>query len=89
MLEVRKLDGAEYPPETLHHICSGILRHLRQNGHPTLDIYKDSGFTEFRTTLDAEMKRIQLKGIGTKKRKRRRIFCGRKVFLGIILPRVC
>ena len=33
---------------------------------PTLDIYKDSLFAEFRATLDAEMKRLQRLGIGSK-----------------------
>ena len=31
----------------------------------TLDLYKDSAFADFRTTLDAEMKRLQHKGIGS------------------------
>jgi hypothetical protein len=68
VLEVRKKDGAEYPPQTLHHLCSG-LRYLRQNGHPTLDIFKDSLFAEFHSTLDADMKRLQHKGLGSKKRQ--------------------
>ena len=57
VLEVRKKDGTEYPSQTLHHLCSELLRYLRQNGHPTLDIYKDSL---------AEMKRLQRLGIGSK-----------------------
>ena len=69
VLEVRKKDGTEYPPNTLHHLCSGIARYLRANGHPTLDLYKDSAFADFRTTLDAEMKRLQHKGIGSKVRQ--------------------
>ena len=69
VLEIRKRDGSEYPPQTLHHICSGLQRYLRLNGHPTLDIYTDSKFAEFRSTLDAEMKRLQQKGIGSVKRQ--------------------
>ena len=69
VLEARKKDGSEYPPETLHHICSGIVRHLRNNGHPTLDIYGSSNFVDFRRTLDAEMKRLQQKGLGSKKQQ--------------------
>ena len=64
--EIRKKDGSEYPPNTLHHICSGILRYLRANGYPTLDIFKDSEFHEFRASLDAEMRRLQKKGLGSK-----------------------
>ena len=69
VLEVRKKDGTDYPPQTLHHLCSGLLRHLRQNGHPSLDIFKDPFFAEFRSTLDAEMKRLQQLGIGSKKKQ--------------------
>ena len=69
VLEVRKKDGTEYPPDTLHHICSGIACHMRANGHPALNIYQDNDFTEFRTTLDAEMKRLQQKGLGSKRRE--------------------
>ena len=69
VLEVRKLDGTEYPPQTLHHLCSGLVRYLRLHGHPILDIFKNSLFAEFRSTLDAEMKRLQGKGIGSKKKQ--------------------
>ena len=69
VLEVRKKDGTEYPPNTLHHICCGILRHLRENGQPGIDIFKDSSFSDFRSTLDGEMKRLQSLGIGVKKRQ--------------------
>ena len=66
---MRKKDGTEYPPLTLHHICSGLQRYLRQNGHPTLDIYKDSVFADFRSTLDAEMKRLRHLGLGSSKKQ--------------------
>ena len=56
------LMGSWYSPDTQLHICSGIVRHLRENGHPTLDIFKDSSFTEFRASLDAEKKWLQEKG---------------------------
>ena len=29
ILEVRKKDGSEFAPNTLHHICCGIMRYLR------------------------------------------------------------
>ena len=69
VLEARKLDGSEYPPQTLHHLCSGLVRYLRLYGHPDLDIFKDNDFVEFRATLDAEMKRLQGKGLGSWKRQ--------------------
>ena len=69
VLEVRKKDGSEYRPNTLHHICCGILRHLRESGRPDIDIFKDSLFADFRATLDGEMKQLQSLGIGAKKRQ--------------------
>ena len=69
VLEVRKKSGLEYPPNTLHHICCGLQRHLRENGRPEIDIFKDSNFTDFCATLDGEMKCLQSLGLGTKKRQ--------------------
>ena len=67
--EVRKQNGDVYPPSTLHHLCSGIMRHLRWSGQPELDIFKDAEFCDFRGTLDAEMKRLQEQGVGSVKRQ--------------------
>ena len=69
ILEVRKKDGREFPPESLHHVVCGIQRHLRFNGKPSVDFFKDSSFAELRMTLDAEMKRLQRSGLGSKKKK--------------------
>ena len=58
--EVRKKNGLEYPPNTLHHIVSGIMHHIRHDcGRPEVDFFKDPGFSNFRSSLDAEMKRLQ------------------------------
>ena len=57
---MRKKDGNDYPPHSLLHLCSGIVRYLHSNGHPSLDVYKDPLFAEFQMTLDAEM---QSKGL--------------------------
>ena len=69
--EVRKKNAVEYryPPNTLLHICTGIIRYLRNNGHPSMDIFKDEIFAEFRVTLDAEVKRLTAIGLGSKKRQ--------------------
>ena len=69
VLEVRKKDGKEYAPNTLHHITAGIMRHLRWNGRPDIDFFRDARFAKFRQSLDSEMKRIQSLGIGTKKKQ--------------------
>ena len=69
MLEVQKKDGSVYPANTLHHLCCGVMRHLQEYGRHELDIFKDPAFAEFQATLDAEMKRIQLLGIRSKKKK--------------------
>ena len=69
VFEVRKKTGEEFPPKSLLHIVSGIQRHIRMSGNSSIDIYKDSEFAEFRVCLDAEMKRLQRAGCGSKTRK--------------------
>ena len=69
ILEVRKKDGSVFLPNTLHHICCGIMRFVRANGIPTIDIFKDKEFAQFRKVLDSEMKRLQSAGIGTTQRQ--------------------
>ena len=68
ILEVRKENGQHYPPATLHHIVSGIMRFLRQSGRQ-LDLFQDPAFQEFRTVLDSEMKHLKAAGLGSKTRK--------------------
>ena len=67
--EVRKQNGEEYPPNSLLHLCNGIVRHLRSTSYPNLDLFQDPAFAEFKTSLDAEMKRLQAKGLGSKHRQ--------------------
>ena len=69
IFEVRKKNGEEFPPKTLHHIVCGIQRHLRMNVSSTVDFFKDSEFADFRVCLDSEMKRLQKAGHGSKTRK--------------------
>ena len=45
------------------------MRHLQWNGHPTIDFFLDEDFIDFKKSLDAEMKRLQSKGLGAKKRQ--------------------
>ena len=71
ILEVRKKDGAEYPPNTLYHFCCGMMRFLRWNGLPSINFFTDAAFAEFRCTLDREMKCLQAQGVGSKKQANR------------------
>jgi hypothetical protein len=64
VLEVRRKDGNEYPPNTLHQLCCGILRYVREID-PELDIYKQPSFSGFQKTLDSEMKRLRACGKGS------------------------
>ena len=64
VVEARKTDGTEYPPNTLHHIVAGLPRHLRFGGRML-----DQKFTAFQASLDGEMKRLQAKGLGINRRQ--------------------
>jgi len=65
VLKVRKKDGMEYPPDTLYHIVCGIMRFLCQNGQPEVNFFKGQLYADFRSALDAEMKRLKQAGIGS------------------------
>ena len=67
--QVRKKDGSEFPPNSLHHIICGIMRHLRWKCNLSIDFFADNDFTDFKRSLDAEMKRLQAKGLGSTKRQ--------------------
>ena len=45
------------------------MRFLCSNGWPSIDLFTDTEFTDFRAVLDSEMKRLQAQGIGTKKKQ--------------------
>ena len=44
------------------------MHQIRWAGRPEIDIFKDEAFPSFRSTLNAEMKRLQSQGIGTLKK---------------------
>jgi len=69
IFELRNKDGKEFPPNSLHHIVCGIQRNLGHNFKSTIDVFKDPAFLEFRICLDAEMKRLQQEGLGSRTRK--------------------
>lgn len=71
VMETRKKNGDEYPPKSLYYIVCGLLRHCRDmnvNDKNFLDP-KDGRFAHFRRLLDAKMKELLSKGLGTKVRK--------------------
>ena len=45
------------------------MRHLRSNGKPSIDFFSDPNFSEFKASLDSEMKRLQQKGAGSQKKQ--------------------
>ena len=67
VLETRKKNGYQYPPNTLHHICCGI--NLRSESHPDIDFFRDASFSRFREVLDVEMKRLLNEELGSKPRQ--------------------
>ena len=69
ILEARKKNGLPYPANSLYHICSGIMRHFRVNGRKDVDLFSNKEFDRFKSSLDAEMKRLQGEGIGAKKKQ--------------------
>ena len=49
------------------------MRYLRWNGHATIDFFTDSDFVDLKKSHDAEMKRLQSKGLGSQKRQAEQI----------------
>ena len=47
VLEKREKDGNEFVPNSLHHICAGILRFLRAIGRQNVDFLRNKGFYDF------------------------------------------
>ena len=68
VLETRKANGDHYPPDTLHIICSGLQRFIRET-RPEINLFKDPVFAGFQRTLDSEMKRLRSHGMGVKKKQ--------------------
>lgn len=70
VVETRRKDGKAYPPKTLYMLCTGLLRHLRENGvHFNFLDEKNSQFYEFRKTLSARMAELTAQGVGTSTRQ--------------------
>ena len=68
--EIQKKNSLEYPPNTLHRIVSGIMRHIRHDcGQLEVDFFKDPEFSDFRSSLDTEMKHLQSAGLGYERKQ--------------------
>ena len=65
IFEVRKVDGTEYPPNSLHHIVTGLQRHLRLGGSMSTCSRTHSSLL-FEQILTG---RLQSSGLGSKKRQ--------------------
>ena len=71
ILEANRQDGCPYPLDSLYQLVSGIQRHLRENSRPDLSILdpKNLDFFQSRQVLDARMKELTSKGLGTVKKQ--------------------
>lgn len=54
-----------YPPNTLHHIVCVCYSLTNQQ----VDFFHDSQFSGLRALLDTEMKRLQARGVGSKRKQ--------------------
>ena len=66
-MEVRKKNGDEYPPKTLYALVCCFKRFFVRNGVYSVNPLdpSDAHFGQFRTILDAEMRRLHKQGLGT------------------------
>ena len=72
IVEIRRKEGTNYPPNTLTQIVAGLQRHLRNRcSERQFNFCKDSvlDFAEFRKTLDGRMKYLTSQGIGIQKKR--------------------
>ena len=70
ILEVRRVDGQTYPPNSLYSICCGLMRFIREV-KPEINLFKDPQFSGLQTNLDSEMKRLCSQGVhvGVKRKR--------------------
>ena len=53
----------------VYQLCCGLLRFLRNNGRPALNIFEDPTLKHFQDTLDAEMTLLTERGVGANVRQ--------------------
>ena len=90
VVEVRRQDKKEYPPNSVYLLLAGLMRHMRENvkiGWNFLDV-KDDRFIYLRRTLEAKLKDLSSRGIGSDVKradaftKEDEELCWRKRFFG-------
>ena len=66
IVEIRREDGTEYPPNTLLSITSGIQRHMRENGRPETELLATNNMhvPTFQKAIAFRMKELTSKGVG-------------------------
>ena len=62
VLEVCRRDGQPYSPETLYHICCGLLRLLKDADRAEVNILSNPVFCRFRSVFDSRMKELKATG---------------------------
>ena len=67
ILEVRKKNGDEYPPNTLYQMVCGLQREV-QKKRPNINFFSPL-FSDLSQTLDSEMKRLKSLGLGMTAKK--------------------
>ena len=67
ILEVRKKNGDEYPPNTLYKMVCGLQREV-QKKRPNINFFSPL-FSDLSQTLDSEMKRLKSLGLGMTAKK--------------------
>ena len=62
VVEARKKNGSNYPPNSVYQLCCGLNRGLIAADRGDVKMFDDSRFTAFKGALDSKMK--ELKGTG-------------------------
>lgn len=65
IVEVRKESGEEYPPNSLLALVMGLQGHLRLVAKKAVSFLESDDYTPMRQVLDAAMKRLTKKGLGS------------------------
>ena len=62
VIEVRKVSGEHYCPDSLHQICYGLQRALRAADWVDINFFEISEFALFWYVLDGELKQLNATG---------------------------